>query len=73
VLEGYDPATDELRIELHLKPVPIGRLRALFDVGDDHDLCNAYPLDPATGHALQEFVSERIDTDKYAFFLQRYA
>lgn len=47
VLQGYDPATNDLRIELHLKPVPVERLRALFDVGDDLRLCEL-SVGPAT-------------------------
>jgi hypothetical protein len=73
VLQGFDRETEELRVELHLKPAPIERLRALFDVGDDHAMANAYPLDPASARGLQDLVSERIDTAKYDFFLQRYA
>jgi hypothetical protein len=72
VLQGYDLETDELQIELHLKPIPIARLRAMFDVGGDPGLCNAHPLDAARAEALQDAVSETIDTDRYAFFLQRY-
>ena len=73
VLQGFDRETEELRIELHLKPAPIERLRSVFDVGDDDALANAYPLDPASARDLQDLVSERIDTAKYDFFLQRYA
>jgi hypothetical protein len=73
VLQGFDRETEELRVELHLKPAPIERLRALFDVGDDHAMANAYALDPASARGLQDLVSERIDTAKYDFFLQRYA
>jgi hypothetical protein len=72
VLQGYDPGNDELQIELHLKPISIARLRAMFEFGDDRELCNAYPLDAGRAEALQDTVSERIDTDRYAFFLQRY-
>lgn len=73
VLQGFDRTTEELRVELHLGPVPIERLRAMFDVGDDRDLCSAYPIDRAKADALEPFVSEKVDTDKYDFFLQRYA
>jgi hypothetical protein len=73
VLQGFDRATDELRIELHLSSVPIDRLRALFDVGSDPEICDAYPLDPAKARALAPLVSEPIDTERYDFFLQRYA
>jgi hypothetical protein len=72
VLQGYDPVSDEPRIELHLKPLSIARLREMFDVGDDPELYNAYPLDAAQAQALQDSVSETIDTGRYAFFLQRY-
>jgi len=47
VLQGFDRETEELRVELHLKPAPIERLRSLFDVGDDDAMANAYPLDAA--------------------------
>jgi hypothetical protein len=40
VLQGFDRSTEELRIELHLSPVPIGRLRALFDVRGDPEICD---------------------------------
>lgn len=73
MLQGFDRATEELRVELHLGPVPIERLRAMFDVGDDRDLCHAYPVDRAKAEALEAFASEEVDTDKYDFFLQRYA
>jgi hypothetical protein len=73
VLQGFDHATEELKIELHLKPAPMKRLRTLFEVGDDLDMCDAYPLDAAKARALAPLVSEPIDTDKYDFFLQRYA
>jgi hypothetical protein len=73
VLQGFDRATEELKIELHLQPVPLDRLRSLFDVGDDLETCDAYPLDAATAGVLSPLVSEPIDTEKYEFFLQRYA
>jgi hypothetical protein len=73
VLQGFDRATDELRIELHLKTAPIDRLRSLFDVRDDFEMYDAYPVDAAKADALAPLVSEPIDIDKYAFFLQRYA
>ena len=73
VLQGFDRATDELRIELHLKAAPIERLRSLFDVRDDVGMCDAYPVDAAKADALAPLVSEPIDTGKYDFFLQRYA
>jgi hypothetical protein len=44
----------------------------VFDVGDDPELDNAYPLDAARAEALQDAASETIDTGRYAFFLQRY-
>jgi hypothetical protein len=72
VLQGFDRSTDELKIELHLSPVPIDRLRALFDVRSDPEICDAYPLDPAKARALAPLVSEPIDTERYDFFLQRY-
>ena len=72
VLQGYDRTTEELRIELHLKPVPVERLRALFDIGNDYEMCNAYPLDATSARELEELVTEKIDTGKYDFFLQRY-
>ena len=73
VLQGFDRATDELRIELHLKAAPIERLRSLFDVQDDLGMRDAYPVDAAKADALAQLVSEPVDTDKYDFFLQRYA
>jgi hypothetical protein len=73
VLQGFDRSTDELRIELHLSPVPIDRLRALFDVRGDPEICDAYPLDAAKARELAPLVSEPIDTERYDFFLQRYA
>ena len=72
VLQGFDPVTEELRVELSLRSVPIERLRALFDVGDDHEMCNAYPLAATQARALQEFLAEKIDTRRYDFFVQRY-
>jgi hypothetical protein len=73
VLQGFDRATDALRIELHLEAAPIDRLRSLFDVRDDVEMYDAYPVDAANARALAPFVSEPIDTEKYDFFLQRYA
>jgi hypothetical protein len=73
VLQGFDRSTDELRIELHLSPIPIDRLRALFDAHSDPEICDAYPLDEAKARALAPLVSEPIDTERYDFFLQRYA
>lgn len=73
VLQGFDRSTDDLRIELHLSPVPIDRLRALLDVRGDSETCDAYPLDAAKARALASLVSEPIDTERYDFFLQRYA
>ena len=73
VLQGFDRSTDEVRIEIHLSPVPIERLRAVFDVRSDPEICDAYPLDAAKAHTLAPLVSEPIDTERYDFFLQRYA
>jgi hypothetical protein len=73
VLQGFDRSTDELRIELHLSPVPIESLRALFDVRGDPEIFDAYPLDAAKARALTPLVSEAIDVERYEFFLQRYA
>jgi hypothetical protein len=73
VLQGFDRSTEELKIELHLSPVPIDRLRALFDAGGDPEICDAYPLDAGKARALAPLVSEPIDTERYDFFLQRYA
>jgi hypothetical protein len=73
VLQGFDRATDELRIELYLAPAPIERLRALFDVRDDVGMYDAYPVDAVRAEALAPLVSESIDTGKYDFYLQRYA
>lgn len=49
------------------------RLRTLLDIGDDPEICDAYPLDVSKAHALAPRVSEPIDTERYDFFLQRYA
>jgi hypothetical protein len=73
VLQGFDRDTEQLRVELHLAPVPIERVRSLFDVGDDAAMVNAYPLNATCVRALQDLVSERINPVKYDFFLQRYA
>ena len=73
VLQGFDRDTEELKIELHVKPVPLDRLRSLFEARNDPDLYDAYPLDAAKADALASLVSEPIDTRKYDFFLQRYA
>ena len=73
MLQGFDRATDELRIELHLDTAPMDRLRSLFDVRDDPEMFDAYPVDTAKAAALAPLVSEPIDTGKYDFFLQRYA
>jgi hypothetical protein len=73
VLQGFDRATDEPRIELHLSPVPIDRLRVLFDAHSDPEICDAYPLDAAKARALAPLVSEPVDTERYDFFLQGYA
>ena len=73
VLQGFDRGTEELKIELHLTPAPIEKLRSLFDVGDDREMYDAYPLDAAKADALAPLVSEPIDMEKYEFFLQRYA
>jgi hypothetical protein len=56
-----------------LKPVSLNTLPSLFDVGDDLEMHDAYPLDAAKAGALAPLVSEPIDTAKYDFFLQRYA
>jgi hypothetical protein len=72
VLQGFDRGTDELRIELHLEAVAIDRLRSLFDVRDDVEMYDAYPVNAANARALAPLVSEFIDTDKYDFVLQRY-
>ena len=73
VLQGFDRATDELRIELHLEAASIDQLRLLFDVRDDIGMYNAYPVDAAKADALASLVSQPIDTEKYDFFLQRYS
>lgn len=73
VLQGFDRTTDELRIELHLRPLAFGRLRALFDLGEDLGMCDAYLIDAARAAQLQDLVSEKIDTERYEFFLQRHA
>jgi hypothetical protein len=73
VLQGFDRSADELRIELHLSPVPIDRLRSLFDVRSDPEICDAYRLDAVKARALAPLVSEPIDTERCDFFLQRYA
>jgi hypothetical protein len=73
VLQGFDQSTDEVRIELHLSPVPIDRLCALFDVSGDPEICDAYPVDTCKARALAPLVSEPIDTERYDLFLQRYA
>jgi hypothetical protein len=73
VLQGFDRGTEELKIELHLQPVPLDRLRSLFDVGDDLELYDASPLDAAKAGVLAPLVSEPIDTGRYDFLLQRYA
>ncbi len=73
VLQGFDRQTDVLRIELHLELAPLERLRALFDVRDDAGLYDAYPVDAAAAQALSALVSEPVDTERYDFFLQRYA
>jgi hypothetical protein len=73
VLQGFDRATDERRVELHLRPVPIDRLRSVFDAGDDLEMYDAYPLDAGQAGVLAPLVSEPIDTEKYDFVLQRYA
>jgi hypothetical protein len=73
VLQGFDRATDELRIKLHLKAAPMDRLRSLFDVRDDIAMCDAYPVDAIKAGALARLVTEPIDTEKCDFFLQRYA
>jgi len=75
VLQGFDRATDELRIELDRKAAPIERLRWLFDIREDFGMCDAYPVDAARADTLAPLdpVSEPIDMDKYDFFLQRYA
>jgi hypothetical protein len=73
VLQGFDRTTDELKIELHLSLVPIDRLRSLFDARSDHEICDAYRVDAAKARELAPLVSEPIETERYDFFLQRYA
>lgn len=73
VLQGFERDSDELRIELHLRPVSLDQLRRLFDVGDDTAMCNAYPVDHTKAEALAPLVSEPLDTSRYDFFLQRHA
>ena len=73
VLQGFDRSTDELRIELHLTPIPMSSLRELFDVRSDPEICDAYPLNADHARALAALVTEPIDTERYDFFLQRYA
>jgi hypothetical protein len=73
VLQGFDRTTEELKVEFHLEPVPIDKLRSLFDVGDDPEMCDAYPVDAVKADALAPLVTEPIDLDRYDFFLQRYA
>jgi hypothetical protein len=73
VLQGFDRTTEELKVELHLEPVPIERLRSLFDVGDDPKMSDAYPVDAVKAGVLAPLVSEPINLDRYDFFLQRYA
>jgi hypothetical protein len=71
VLQGFDRGTEELKIELHLQPAPIEKLRSLFEVGDDCEMYDAYPLEATKVSALAPLVSEPIDTKKYEYFLQR--
>ncbi len=73
VLQGFDRTTEELKVELHLDPVAIDRLRSLFAVGDDPEMCDAYPVDAVKAGVLAPLVTEPIDLDRYDFFLQRYA
>ena len=73
VLQGFDRTTEELKVELHLEPVPIERLRSLFDVGDDPEMCDTYPVDAVKAGVLAPLVTEPIDLERYDFFLQRYA
>ena len=65
--QGFDRATDELSVELHLRPASIERLRSLFDVRDDLEMAHAYPLDAGSAGALGDLVSEPIDTAKYDY------
>jgi hypothetical protein len=73
VLQGFDRTTEELKVELHLETLPIERLRSLFDVGDDAEMCDAYPVDAVKAGVLAPLVTEPIDLERYDFFLQRYA
>ncbi len=73
VLQGFDRTTEELKVELHLEPVPIDTLRMLFEVGDDPEMCDAYPVDAVKAGVLAPLVTEPIDLDRYDFFLQRYS
>jgi hypothetical protein len=72
VLQGFDRDTEDLKIELCLKPVPIDRLRSLFALRDGLEVYDAYPLDAAKAGVLAALLGEPIDTEKYDFFLQRY-
>ena len=58
VSHGFDRGTEELKIELHLMPVPLDRLRSLFDVGDDFEMHDPYPLDEVKADVLAALVSE---------------
>jgi hypothetical protein len=73
VLLGFDRVTEELKVELHLEPVAIDRLHALFDVGDDPKMCDAYPVGAVKAGVLAPLITEPIDLERYDFFLQRYA
>jgi hypothetical protein len=73
VLQGFDRTTEELKVEFHLQPVPIEKLHSLFDLGDDPEMCDAYPVDAAKADVLAPLVTEPINLERYDFFLQRYA
>src|SRR5436190_11717978 len=71
---AYCSKADERLVgELSLAGVDLNILQTLFELADDDPMYEVFPVGPAQAAALQPYVSEAIDLDRYNYYVECHA
>ena len=69
-LRGYEKDGDKLIVEIELPPLEISYLQDLFGIPDDNPMFDAYDVYEKQKLELEKHITEKIDLNKYDYFLE---
>jgi len=69
-IRWYSLKDDHMVGEEPLRNIDADRLMACFDVGDDREMVECYPLTAAARKLLQPHLHHQVRPDRYAYFVE---